>query len=61
MNRAWMIRAEQRIAQLEAAVRALKEAQAREVVTADVPVQFVVEPVKRGPGRPRKVESVEAV
>ena len=56
MNRAWMIRAEQRISQLEAAVRELKQRVAElEAPQPVAPVELVAaEPAKRGPGRPRK-------
>lgn len=57
MNRAWMLRAEERIARLERVVAELKERvaelEAQPEVTDDAPV-------KRGPGRPRKTESLPA-
>jgi hypothetical protein len=55
MNRAWMIRAEQRIERLERKIQELGA-----VIEALKPVAPVVapaesaEPIKRGPGRPPK-------
>ena len=51
-NRAWMIRAEQRLEQLEAKVKQQAE-QIEALKAAAAPVE--AEPVKRGPGRPPKV------
>jgi len=63
MNRAWIIRAEQRLERLEkrdqeqrAVIDALKSRlEALDAATTvDVAADAPAEPVKRGPGRPRK-------
>lgn len=57
MNRAWIVRAEQRIARLEALATELKARIAELEAEQPEPEPALADgAVKRGPGRPRKVE-----
>ena len=59
MNRAWIIRAEQRLERLEKLAERL-EAELAAVKLEKLADHLLTAEVKRGPGRPRKDELVQA-